>query len=205
MGSILAPAEVRGVMCQGRMKPFHEMTKGEAVELLRSLYYAQPKADWALLAVGNVILHKGRGWRVIHVPPQRGFVMATNVMTGETEKLLRSRYATPDLLVTDEAILALLRVSHQDEIKTALAAGIEHQPARPVRLPRHFHAVSGVVGREAAREGGRPVAADQRDAGVQRRPGASGLAAPQGQSNGGGSQEGHCPLEGVPCGVRSRA
>ena len=44
-----------------------------------------------------------------HVPPKRGFVMATNVMTGEVEKLLRSRYATPDLLVTDEATLAVLR------------------------------------------------------------------------------------------------
>ena len=41
------------------MKPFHEMTKGEAVERLRSLYFAQPKADWEALAVGNVILHKG--------------------------------------------------------------------------------------------------------------------------------------------------
>ena len=79
------------------MKPFHEMTKGEAVERLRSLYHAQPKADWDALAVGNVILHKGCGWRIVHVPPKRGFVMATNVMTGEAEKLLRSRYATPDL------------------------------------------------------------------------------------------------------------
>ena len=78
------------------MKPFHQMTKGEAVERLRSLYYAQPKAEWDLLAVGKVILHKGRGWQVVHVPPKRGFVMATNVMTGEVEKFLRSQYATPN-------------------------------------------------------------------------------------------------------------
>ena len=92
------------------MKPFHDMTKGEAVEHLRSLYHAQPKADWDSLAVGNVLLEKGRGWRVVRVPPKRGFVMATDVMTGTVEKLLRSRHSTPDLLVTDEATLALLRV-----------------------------------------------------------------------------------------------
>jgi hypothetical protein len=120
------------------MKPFHEMTKGEVVEHLRSLYHAQPKADWALLAVGNVILHKGRGWRVTHVPPKRGFVMATNVMTGMVEKLLRSRYATPDLLVTDEAMLALLRVSHQDEIKTAMAAGRSISPLVQYDYPELF-------------------------------------------------------------------
>ena len=120
------------------MKPFHEMTKSEAVERLRSLYYAQPRAEWDLLAVGAVILHKGRGWRITHVPPQRGFVMATNVMTGMVEKLLRSRYATPDLLVTDEAMLALLRVSHQDEIKTAMAAGRSISPLVQYDYPELF-------------------------------------------------------------------
>ena len=59
-----------------------------------------------------------------HVPPKRGFVMATNVVTGEVEKLLRSRYATPELLVTDEATLAVLRTSHLEEIKKAMAAGL---------------------------------------------------------------------------------
>ena len=53
----LASRHGEGVRC--RMKPFHEMTKREAVEHLRSLYHAQPKADWDSLAVGNVILHKG--------------------------------------------------------------------------------------------------------------------------------------------------
>jgi hypothetical protein len=105
------------------MKPFHQMTKREAIESLRSLYHAQPKADWDKLAVGNVILHKGYGWRIAHVPPKRGFVMGTNVATGAVEKLLRSRYASSDLLVTDEATLAVLRVSHEEGIKTALAAG----------------------------------------------------------------------------------
>ena len=107
-----------------RMKPFHDMTKQEAVERLRALYYSQPKADWDTLAVGNVILHKGNGWRITHIPPKRGFVMATNVMTGEVEKLLRSQYATPDLLLTDEATLAVLRTSHEEEVKKAVAAGL---------------------------------------------------------------------------------
>jgi len=105
------------------MKPLHEMTKGEAVERLRSLYHAQPKADWDSLAVGNIILHKGYGWRIQHVPPKRGFVMATDVMTGETVKLLRSRYDSPELLVTDEATLVILRTSHQEGIEKAIAAG----------------------------------------------------------------------------------
>ncbi len=106
------------------MKPLHEMTKREAVEHLRSLYYAQPKADWDALAVGGVILYKGRGWHITHVPPKCGFIMATNVMTGEVEKLLRSQYATPDLLVTDEATLAVLRTPHEEEIRKAMAAGL---------------------------------------------------------------------------------
>ena len=105
------------------MKPLHEMTKGEAVDRLRSLYYAQPKADWETLAVGNVVLHKGNGWRIVRVPPKRGFVRATNVATGEAEKLLRSRYDSPDLLVTAEATLAVLQMSHEEEIKKAMAAG----------------------------------------------------------------------------------
>ena len=107
-----------------RMKPFHEMTKQEAVERLRALYYSQPKADWDTLAVGNVILHKGNGWRITHIPPKRGFVMAANLMTGAVEKLLRSRYDTPELLVTDEATLAVLRTSHEEEIEKAVAAGL---------------------------------------------------------------------------------
>jgi hypothetical protein len=105
------------------MKSLHKMTKREAVEHLRALYHAQPKADWDTLVVGNVILHKGCGWRIVHIPPKRGFIMAAKLMTGEAEKLLRSRYATPDLLVTDEASLAVLRISHLEEIKTAMAAG----------------------------------------------------------------------------------
>lgn len=106
------------------MKPFYEMTKSEIVDHLRSLYYAQPKADWDTLAVGNIIVSKGRGWRITHIPPKRGFVMGTNVISGAIEKLLRSHYATPDLLVTDEATLATLRTVHQEEIEKAMAAGI---------------------------------------------------------------------------------
>jgi hypothetical protein len=105
------------------MKPFHEMTKREVGERLRTLYRAQPQADWDSLAVGNVILEKGQGWRVTRVPPKRGFVLAENVMTGEAEKLLRSRHAGPDLLVTDEDTLAVLGTSHQEEIRKAMAAG----------------------------------------------------------------------------------
>jgi hypothetical protein len=107
------------------MKPYHEMTRREAIEHLRSLYHAQPKADWDALAVGTVVLHKGRGWQVVRVPPKRGFVMATNVMTGEVEKLLRSQYATPDLLLTDEGTLAVLRTSHREAIEKAMAAGAQ--------------------------------------------------------------------------------
>jgi hypothetical protein len=106
------------------MKPFHEMTKRELGEHLRSLYHAQPKADWDTLAVGNVVLNKGCGWRIVRIPPKHGFVMATNVMTGETQKLLRSKYDSQELLVTDEATLAVLKTSHQEEIRKAMAAGI---------------------------------------------------------------------------------
>ncbi|MGO8750604.1 MAG: hypothetical protein ACLQNE_32040 [Thermoguttaceae bacterium] len=120
------------------MKPSYEMTRQEAVERLRSLYFAQPKADWEALAVGNVILHKGYCWRIQHVPPKRGFVMATNVMTGEVEKLLRSRYATPDLLLTDEATLAVLRTSHQEEIRKAMAAGTSINPLVQYDYPELF-------------------------------------------------------------------
>jgi hypothetical protein len=120
------------------MKPFHEMTKGEVIENLRSLYYAQPKADWNMLVEGNVILHKGRGWRITHIPPRRGFVMATNLMTGEAEKLLRSQYTTPDLLVTDEATLAILRTSHQEEIKAAMVAGVTISLAVQYDYPEIF-------------------------------------------------------------------
>jgi hypothetical protein len=120
------------------MKPFHEMTKREAVECLRSLYYAQPKADWDALTVGSVIMEKGRGWRVTHVPPKRGFVMATNVMTGETEKLLRSQHATSELLVSDEATLAVLRTSHEEEVRKAMAAGIAISPEVQYDYPELF-------------------------------------------------------------------
>jgi len=120
------------------MKPFHELTRKEAVERLRSLYHAQPKADWDKLAVGNLVLHKGYGWRIQHVPPKRGFVMATNLATGAVEKLLRSRYDTSDLLVTDEATVALLRVPHQEEIKKAMAAGKIISPLVQYDYPELF-------------------------------------------------------------------
>jgi len=120
------------------MKPFHEMTRREAIERLRTLYFAQPKADWEKLTVGNVILHKGYGWRITHVPPKRGFVMATNVATGENEKLLRSRYATPDLLVTDENTLAVLRTPHEEEIRKAMAAGTSISPLVQYDYPELF-------------------------------------------------------------------
>jgi hypothetical protein len=120
------------------MKPFHEMTRGEAVEHLRTLYHAQPKADCEKLVVGGVILSKGRGWRVVRVPPKRGFVLATNVMTGEVEKLLRSQYATPDLLLTDEGTLAVLRTSHEEEIRKAMAAGAEIRPQVRYDYPEIF-------------------------------------------------------------------
>jgi hypothetical protein len=131
------------------MKPFYEMPHKEAVEYLRTLYLAQPKADWDKLAVGNIIVSKGRGWRITHIPPKRGFVMATNVMTGEVEKLLRSQYAkslrdrcsentTPDLLVTDEATLAILRTVHQEEIEKAIAKGIKISPNVQYDYPELF-------------------------------------------------------------------
>jgi hypothetical protein len=99
------------------------MTKRQLGEHLRSLYHAQPKADWDSLVVGSVVLHKGRGWRIVRIPFKHGFVMATNVMTGEVEKLLRSKYDSKDLLVTDEATLAVLKTSHLEEIRKAMAAG----------------------------------------------------------------------------------
>ena len=118
------------------------------------MYLAQPKADWDTLAVGNVIVSKGRAWRITHIPPKRGFVLATNVMSGEAEKLLRSNYDNDDLLVTDEATLATLRTVHQEEIEKAMARA-SLSPARPIRLSRTFHAVSCILGRKAAGKGPR--------------------------------------------------
>jgi hypothetical protein len=120
------------------MKHFYEMTKSEIVDHLRALYNAQPKADWNTLAVGNIIVSKGRGWRITHIPPKRGFVIGTNVMTGEAEKLLRSQYATADLLVTDEATLATLRTVHQEEIEKAIAKGITISLAVQYDYPELF-------------------------------------------------------------------
>jgi hypothetical protein len=106
------------------MKQFHKMTRAAAVDYLRTLYYAQPKADWNKLVVGNVIMKNGKAWRITHIPPKRGFVTATNALTGEAEKLLRSKYDGDDLRVTDEPTLSILCKNHQDEIKKAMAAGI---------------------------------------------------------------------------------
>jgi hypothetical protein len=106
------------------MKRFYEMTQQELGEHLRSLYVAQPKADWNALAVGNFILNKGRAWCITRIPPKRGFILATNVLSGNAEKLLRSCYDNDDLQLTDEPTLALLRTTHQAEIEKAIAAGI---------------------------------------------------------------------------------
>ncbi len=126
------------------MKRFYKMTKSEFVETLRSLYYAQPKADWDTLKVGNVILTKGQAWRISHIPPKRGFVMATNVSckngdcSGNIEKLLRSQFNTDDLKVTNEATLAILRTVHQEEIEKALAKGISITPIVQYDYPEIF-------------------------------------------------------------------
>jgi hypothetical protein len=106
------------------MKRFYEMTQRESGEHLRSLYHAQPKADWDALAVGNFILNRGRAWRITRIPPKRGFVLAENLLSGNAEKLLRSCYDNDDLQLTDEPTLALLRTTHQEEIEKAMAAGI---------------------------------------------------------------------------------
>ena len=106
------------------MKRFYEMTSGELGEHLRSVYLAQPKADWDALAVDNFILSRGRAWRITRVPPKRGFVLGTNVLSGIAEKLLRSHHDNDDLQLTDEPTLALLRTTHQEEIEKAMAAGI---------------------------------------------------------------------------------
>lgn len=121
-----------------RMKPFYEMTRAEVTSHLRSLYYAQPKANWDTLAVSSIILHKGRGWRITRIPPKRGFVLATNVVTGEAEKLLRSTYESSDLLITDEATLDILQTSHQEEIHTAMAAGVTISPLVRYDYPEVF-------------------------------------------------------------------
>jgi len=120
------------------MKPFHEMTKSESVDHLRALYFAQPKADWDTLTVGNIIVSKGQAWRIAHIPPKRGFVLAANVMTGEAEKLLRSKFDNGDLLVTDEATLATLRTVHQEEIEKAIAKGISIAPLVQYDYPALF-------------------------------------------------------------------
>ena len=184
------------------MKPYHEMTKREVVEHLRALYYAQPKADWDSLAVGGVILSKGRGWRITRVPPKRGFVMATNVMTGEVEKLLRSQYATPDLLVTDEATLAVLRTSHQEEIRKAMAAGKSISPQVRYDYPEVFTPYPeswDEKRREKARTLWQRINEMRAFHDSQEPPGWQFRKVDE---HGCGSQEGHRPLEEVPGGGR---
>ena len=90
------------------MKRFYEMTRRELGEHLRSVYLAQPKADWDTLAVDNFILNKGRAWRITRIPPKRGFLLATNLtFTAKIEKLFRSNYDNDDLQLTDEPTLAI--------------------------------------------------------------------------------------------------
>jgi hypothetical protein len=120
------------------MKPFHEMTQAQFVEQLRSLYFAQPKANWDTLAVGNVIVNKYRAWRITHIPPKRGFVMAENALTGDVEKLLRSKFDSADLLLSDEPTLSTLRTSHVEEIRKAMAAGITISPLVQYDYPELF-------------------------------------------------------------------
>ena len=119
--------------------------------------------------MGNIIVSKGRGWRITHIPPKRGFVMATNVMTGDTEKLLRSQYATPDLLVTDEATLAILRMTHQEEIGKAIAAGISISLAVQYDYPELFTPFPESWDEKRRRTRRRTLAADQRNAGFHDR------------------------------------
>lgn len=121
------------------MKPLHELTRAEATQELRALYHAQPKADWSKLAVGHVILHKYRGWRITHVPPKRGYVLGENLATGQVEKLMRSRYESDDLLVVEnDDTLATLRTVHREEIEKALAAGITIGPRVQYDYPEMF-------------------------------------------------------------------
>jgi hypothetical protein len=121
------------------MKPFHEMTRAEITEELRALYHAQPKAEWERLLVGNIILYRYRAWRIARIPPKRGFVWAENLATGDTEKLLRSRYDGKDLLVaeSDETISTLSTV-HRAEIRKAMAAGIAISPLVQYDYPEVF-------------------------------------------------------------------
>ena len=163
------------------MKAFHKKMRKEVVDYLRALYFAQPKADWDTLAVGNFVLHKGYGSRIVHVPPKRGFVMATDVATGEAEKLLRSRYATPDLLVTDEGTLAVLRTSHREEIRKAMAAGTSISLHVQYDYPELF-APYPESWDEKRRKKARTLGADQRNVGVPRQPRPSRLAVRQGRS-----------------------
>jgi hypothetical protein len=120
------------------MNRFHDMPRDEFVRHIRSLYLAQPKADWDKLAVGNIVMYRGRAWRITHIPPKRGFVMAMNVLSDQPEKLLRSQYATADLRLTTDKTLARLRTVHPDEIKKAMAAGITISPLVQYDYPEIF-------------------------------------------------------------------
>jgi hypothetical protein len=120
------------------MKAFHEMTKRELFKHLRALYQAQPRADWDKLAVGNIIVSKYQAWRITRIPPKRGFLMAEDLLTGETEKLLRSKHDSADLLLSDEATIAVLRTVHREEIEKAMAAGIHISPVVQYDYPEVF-------------------------------------------------------------------
>ena len=59
-------------------------------------------------------------------------------MTGDAEKLLRSKYNSDDLHVTDEATLAILRTVHKEEIEKAVAKGIVISPLVQYDYPELF-------------------------------------------------------------------
>ena len=185
------------------MKPFHKMTKSEFVDRLRTLYYAQPKADWDTLAVGNIIVSKGRGWRITHIPPKRGFVLATNVMTGDAEKLLRSKFDNNDLLVTDEATLTLLRTNHQEEIEKAIAKGISISLAVQYDYPELFTPFPASWDEKRQETRPRSLAADKRNAGLQRPSARPWLAIRPRRWPKRRYRTRHCAVGEIPCRLRS--
>jgi hypothetical protein len=121
------------------MKAFHEMTRAQMAQELRTLYHAQPKAAWDSLSVGSVVLHRYRGWRITRIPPKRGFILAENLATGTVEKLLRSQYDDEDLLVAEsDDTVDTLRTVHREEIEKALAGGITISPLVQYDYPEVF-------------------------------------------------------------------
>jgi hypothetical protein len=117
---------------------YHEMTKDEIRAAFKKLYFSQPKANWDALKVGDIIMYDFRGWTITKIPPKRGWVIGKSFLSGEEEKLPRSRYDNSNLLITDQTTVDTLKTIHREELEKAKNKGIAIAPRIQYDYPDLF-------------------------------------------------------------------